>query len=257
MRANWIYPAAAILCSIALWQVSISAFAIPAYLLPPPLQVLERLGSDFGFLLHHSWITTLETLGGFVLSIVIGIPLGILLVWSRTLERAIMPLLVVSQAFPKVAIAPLIIIWFGLGLFPKVLIAFSVAFFPIVVSTIAGMRSVDSDLNDLARSMQSSALKTFLKIRLPFAMPQIFSGLKVAIAFATVGAVVGEWVGAESGLGYLLLSANANLDTTLLFAVLVALMVIGLVLYYAVEIAERLMIPWHISVRSDEVPAAR
>jgi NitT/TauT family transport system permease protein len=257
MRANWIYPSAAILCSIALWQLSISLFAIPPYLLPPPLDVLERLGSDFGFLIYHSWITTLETLGGFLLSIVIGIPLGILLVWSRTLERAIMPLLVVSQAFPKVAIAPLIIIWFGLGLFPKVLIAFSVAFFPIVVSTIAGMRSVDSDLNDLARSMQSSALKTFLKIRLPFAMPQIFSGLKVAIAFATVGAVVGEWVGAESGLGYLLLSANANLDTTLLFAVLVALMVIGLVLYYAVEIAERLMIPWHISVRSEEAPASR
>lgn len=255
MRANWIYPAVAILCSIALWQVSITLFSIPAYLLPSPLGVLERLGGDFRFLLYHSGVTMLETLGGFALSIVIGIPLGILLVWSRTLERAIMPLLVVSQAFPKVAVAPLIIIWFGLGLFPKVLIAFSVAFFPIVVSTIAGMRSVDSDLNDLARSMQSSATKIFLKISLPYAMPQIFSGLKVAIAFATVGAVVGEWVGAESGLGYLLLSANANLDTTLLFAVLVALMIIGLALYYVVEIAERLMIPWHISVRGEERPA--
>ncbi len=253
MKANWVYPATAIFCSIAAWQIAIWAFSVPAYLLPPPAGVARRLYEDFGFLTYHSWITTLETLGGFFLSIVIGIPLGIILVWSRTLERAIMPLLVVSQAFPKVAIAPLIIIWFGLGLFPKILIAFSVAFFPIVVSTIAGMRSVDADLNDLARSMQASSLKTFLKIRLPFAMPQIFSGLKVAIAFATVGAVVGEWVGAESGLGYLLLSANANLDTTLLFAVLVALMVIGLILYYAVEVAERLMIPWHISIRSDEL----
>ncbi|MCO5089953.1 ABC transporter permease [Bosea sp. (in: a-proteobacteria)] len=255
MGTNWIYPTVAILCSIVLWQLCVTLLAMPAYLLPPPLGVLERLASDFRFLLYHSWITTLETLGGFFLSIVIGIPLGILLVWSRVLERAIMPLLVVSQAFPKVAVAPLIIIWFGLGLLPKVLIAFSVAFFPIVVSTVAGMRSVESDLNDLARSMQSSALKTFLKIRLPFAMPYIFSGLKVAIAFATVGAVVGEWVGAESGLGYLLLSANANLDTTLLFSVLVALMVIGLVLYYAVEFAERLTIPWHISVRGDEFTA--
>lgn len=256
MRANWIYPAAAILCSIAIWQVSIWTLAIPTYLLPPPLGVAERIASDLKFLAYHSWITTLETVGGFFLSILIGIPLGIVLVWSRTLERAIMPLLVVSQAFPKVAVAPLIIIWFGLGLLPKVLIAFSVAFFPIVVSTIAGMRAVDSDLTDLARSMQASSLKTFLKIRLPFAMPQIFSGLKVGIAFATVGAVVGEWVGAESGLGYLLLSANANLDTTLLFAVLVALMVIGLVLYYAVELAERLMIPWHISIRGDDLPAS-
>ncbi|WP_210482921.1 ABC transporter permease [Microvirga antarctica] len=256
MRTNWIYPATAILLSVAVWQFSVWAFAVPAYLLPPPLAVAQRLVEDFTFLSYHSWITTLETLGGFLLSVIIGIPLGILLVWSRTLERAIMPLLVVSQAFPKVAVAPLIIIWFGLGLFPKILIAFSVAFFPIVVSTIAGMRSVDADLNDLARSMQASSLKTFLKIRLPFAMPQIFSGLKVAIAFATVGAVVGEWVGAESGLGYLLLSANANLDTALLFAVLVALMVIGLVLYYAVELAERLMIPWHISIRSDELRAS-
>lgn len=255
MRANWFYPAATILLCVLFWQFSVMFFDMPAYLLPAPLLVLERLYSDLGFLLRHSWITTLETLGGFLLSIVVGIPLGILLVWSRTLERAIMPLLVVSQAFPKVAVAPLIIIWFGLGLFPKILIAFSVAFFPIVVSTIAGMRSVDADLNDLARSMQASSYKTFLKIRLPFAMPQIFSGLKVAIAFATVGAVVGEWVGAESGLGYLLLSANANLDTTLLFAVLVALMIIGLVLYYMVEIAERMMIPWHISVRGDEKPA--
>jgi NitT/TauT family transport system permease protein len=253
MRANWLYPSIAMLCSIALWQVSVSFFQIPAYLVPPPMRVLERLWSDFGFLAYHSLTTAVETLGGFFLSIAIGIPLGVLLVWSRTLDRSIMPLLVVSQAFPKVAIAPLIIIWFGLGLFPKILIAFSVAFFPIVVSTIAGMRAVDADLNDLARSMQSSALKTFLKIRLPYAMPQIFSGLKVAIAFATVGAVVGEWVGAESGLGYLLLTANANLDTTLLFAILIALMVIGLIFYYAVEMTERIAIPWHISVRGEEL----
>lgn len=249
------YPTTAVMSVLVLWHFSISVFGIPAYLLPTPISVVQRLFTDAAFLGYHSWATTIETLGGFLLSIAIGIPLGILLVWSRALERAIMPLLVVSQAFPKVAIAPLIIIWFGLGLFPKILIAFSVAFFPIVVSTVAGMRSVDADLNDLARSMKSSAVKTFLRIRLPFAMPQIFSGLKVAIAFATVGAVVGEWVGAESGLGYVLLSANASLDTTLLFAVLVALMIIGLVLYYAVEFAERFVIPWHISIRGEELPS--
>ena len=147
-----------------------------------------------------------------------------MLVWSRVLERAIMPLLVVSQSFPKVAVAPLIVIWFGLGALPKILIAFSVAFFPIMIATIAGMKSVDTDLRDLARSMQATALKTFLKIRLPFALPQIFSGVKVAVAFSTVGAVVGEWVGADAGLGYLLLWSNANLDTPLLFAVLFCLM---------------------------------
>ena len=154
-----------------------------------------------------------------------------------------MPLLVVSQSFPKVAVAPLIVIWFGLGALPKILIAFSVAFFPIMIATIAGMKSVDTDLRDLARSMQATALKTFLKIRLPFAMPQIFSGVKVAVAFSTVGAVVGEWVGADAGLGYLLLWSNANLDTPLLFAVLFCLMVIGLTLYYAVEFLEAWALP--------------
>jgi len=252
---NWMYPTIAVIGVLALWHVSIPLFGLPPYLLPPPLSVIERLWTDSAFLGHHSWVTSVETLGGFLLSIAVGIPLGILLVWSRPLERAIMPLLVVSQAFPKVAVAPLIIIWFGLGLFPKILIAFSVAFFPIVVSTVAGMRSVDADLNDLARSMRAGSLRTFLRIRLPYALPQIFSGLKVAIAFATVGAVVGEWVGAESGLGYVLLSANANLDTTLLFAVLVALMLIGLVFYYLVEFSERFLIPWHISVRSDALPS--
>lgn len=249
---NALYPTSTIVVLLLIWQAATSFLALPIYLVPPPVLVATRLVEDAGFLLYHSWITLIETIGGFLLSVVIGVPLGILLVWSKTLERSIMPLLVISQAFPKVAVAPLIIIWFGLGLFPKILIAFSVAFFPIVVATIAGMRSVDSDLNDLARSMQASALRTFMKIRLPFAMPQIFSGLKIAIAFATVGAVVGEWVGAESGLGYLLLSANANLDTPLLFAVLVSLMIIGLLLYYFVEILEQIAIPWHISMRGDE-----
>jgi NitT/TauT family transport system permease protein len=161
---------------------------------------------------------------------------------------------VVSQSFPKVAVAPLIVIWFGLGELPKILIAFSVAFFPIVVSTISGMKSVDTDLRDLARSMQSTAFKTFTKIRLPFALPQIFSELKVAIAFSSVGAVVGEWVGADEGPGYLLLWSNAKLDTPLLFAVLVCLMLIGLVLYCFVEFLETWALPGAARQQSSAAP---
>lgn len=253
MTGAWRYPAAAVIIALAGWHFGVTLFNVPKYLVPSPAAVAQRLFEDRGFMLWHSWITLLTTLGGFALSIVVGIPLGMLMVWSKVLERAIMPLLVVSQSFPKVAIAPLIVIWFGLGALPKILIAFSVAFFPIMVATIAGMKSVDSDLRDLARSMQASALKTFVKIRLPFAMPQIFSGIKVAVAFATVGAVVGEWVGADAGLGYLLLWSNANLDTPLLFAVLFCLMVIGLVLYYAVELLEAWVLPWHVSIRGDDL----
>jgi NitT/TauT family transport system permease protein len=253
MKSSWPYPAAAIAIALLVWQLGVTGFAVPKYLLPSPIEVARRLWSDAGFMAFHSAVTLLTTIGGFLLSVAIGVPLGMLLVWSRLLERAVMPLLVVSQSFPKVAVAPLIVIWFGLGFLPKILIAFSVAFFPIVVSTIAGMRSVETDMDDLARSMQATPLKTFTKIRLPFAMPQIFSGIKVAVAFATVGAVVGEWVGADAGLGYLLLWSNANLDTPLLFAVLICLMLIGLVLYYAVEYLERRALPWHVSVRDQDL----
>jgi NitT/TauT family transport system permease protein len=253
MAGAWRYPAAALLIALAAWHFGVTLFNVPKYLVPSPAAVAQRLFEDWSFMLWHSWITLLTAVGGFLLSIVVGVPLGMLLVWSRVLERAIMPLLVVSQSFPKVAVAPLIVIWFGLGALPKILIAFSVAFFPIMIATIAGMKSVDTDLRDLARSMQASALKTFLKIRLPFALPQIFSGVKVAVAFATVGAVVGEWVGADAGLGYLLLWSNANLDTPLLFAVLFCLMLIGLALYYAVEFLEAWALPWHVSVRTDDL----
>jgi NitT/TauT family transport system permease protein len=249
MGRNWLYPVASAVIAIVAWQVLVVLFRIPNFLIPLPGTVLERLISDSNLLLYHSGITLLESVGGFVFSVVFGIPLGILLVWSPLLERSIMPWLVVSQSFPKVALAPIVVIWFGLGLFPKVLISFSVAFFPVVIGTIAGLMSVEPEVIELARSMQATPYKTFMKIRMPFAMPSVFAGLKVAVAFATVGAVVGEWVGATSGLGYLMLWANANLDTPLLFAIVVCLMVIGLVTYYAVVLAERLALPWHVSVR--------
>lgn len=253
MQRAWPYPITAIVACVLVWHFGVVWFAVPSYLVPTPEAVVERLWDDRSFMLRHSAATLTTTLGGFLLSVAVGVPLGMVLVWSRLLERAIMPLLVVSQSFPKVAVAPLIVIWFGLGLFPKILIAFSVAFFPIVISTISGMKSVDTDLRDLARSMQATPIKTFAKIRLPFALPQIFSGIKVAVAFSTVGAVVGEWVGADAGLGYLLLWSNANLDTPLLFAVLVCLMLIGLILYYAIEWLEAYALPWHVSVRIDEL----
>lgn len=246
---SWPYPLATVLLLLVLWDVVVRLFGLPAYLIPRPSAVAARIVSDAGLLLRHGTITLAESVGGFLLSVMIGVPLGMALVASRLLERSVMPLLVVSQSFPKVAIAPLIVIWFGLGVLPKLVIGFLIAFFPVVISAIAGMRSVDPDLLDLARSMQANSLRTFLKIRVPFALPQMFAGFKVAVAFATVGAVVGEWVGADSGLGYLLLWANANLDTPLLFAILVCLMMIGLALYYVVEVMERLVLPWHVSVR--------
>lgn len=251
--AGAIYPLAAVVAAVLLWYAVVMGFDVPKYILPLPGDVYQRVVEDFRFLVWHSYITVLETLGGFALSIALGIPIAIALVASRTLDRALMPWLVLSQTFPKIALAPLIAVWFGLGILPKLLVTFLVAFFPIVISTIVGLRSVERETIELAQSMRATRLQMFWHFRIPFALPSIFAGLKVSVAFAVVGAVIAEWVGASAGLGYLLMRANGNLDTTLLFAVLAALMVIGVVLYYAVEIIERLSIPWHAVIRLQDM----
>lgn len=244
-----IYPAVTLVVLVALWYVAVLVFHVPKYLLPLPEQVIARIWNDFAFLCGHASVTTLVTLGGFVLSVVTGIPLAAVLVASPVLDKAVMPWLVLSQTFPKVALAPLIVVWFGLGYAPKIAVTFLVAFFPVVVSTVVGLRSMENEMLELARSMRASRLQMFWRFRMPLALPNIFSGLKVSVAFSVVGAVIAEWVGSNRGLGYLLLSANGNLDTELLFAVLFFLTVIGIVMYYGVELAERLAIPWHASVR--------
>jgi NitT/TauT family transport system permease protein len=253
--SRWGGPALTAIAVVALWHGAVTLLEVPAYLVPSPLAVARRVGEDIEFLGFHALVTLFETLGGFLLALVAGVPLAALLVWSQRLERLVMPFLLVIQTFPKIALAPLIIIWFGLGLFPKLLISFLVAVFPVLVSAIVGMRSVDSDMLDLARSMQASEARLFWRVRLPFALPHIFGGLKVAVAFAVVGAVVGEWVGADRGLGYMLIWANANLDTTLLFAILFFLMIIGLALFYAVGALERWALPWHVSQRRQDLQA--
>lgn len=249
------YPLATVIGVIVLWYGAVWLFDIAPYLLPLPHVVLDRIISDFGFLLHHTWITTYETVSGFLLSMVVGIALAIAIVASSVVDRALMPWLVLSQTFPKVALAPLIVVWFGLGFFPKLIVTFLVAFFPVVISTVVGLRSIEREMLELAYSMRATRLQLFWHFRLPLALPNILAGLKVAVAFAVVGAVIAEWVGANEGLGYLLLRANANLDTALLFSVLIMLMIIGVTLYYAVEFAERLLIPWHSTQRLKDVQA--
>src|SRR4051812_7174631 len=234
---------------LLLWDVAIRVFKIPAYLIPPPDQVVGQLYAEWPRLLKEAWKTTLATLGGFGLTIVIGIPIAMLIAYSKVIESFVYPLLVFSQSIPKVAIAPLFVVWFGFGIFPKVISAFLLGFFPVVVSTVMGFKSVDPDMLDLTRSMGASRLQTFFKISLPQALPAIFSGLKVSITLAVVGAVVGEFVGSNSGIGYVLQVANGNFDLPLMFAALVVLSTIGVLLFVAVDIAERLMIPWHASQR--------
>ncbi len=241
-----VYPIAVIVGVLALWEIGTRLFAVPTFLLPPPSAVAASFVANWALLLSHGWVTTLEILLGFALSIVVGIPLALAIFLSPAFSRSILPLLVSSQAMPKVAVAPLFLVWFGFGLLPKVLIAFLIAFFPVVINTAVGLASIEPEKIHLARSMGFGATATFFKIRLPNALPAIFGGLKISITLAVVGAVVGEFVGGDAGLGYLLLVANGSMDTQLLFAGIIALTILGVALFLLVELAERLAIPRHV-----------
>jgi NitT/TauT family transport system permease protein len=244
-------PLIFILALFVLWELVIDVFRIPPYLIPAPLAVVKQLVVEWPRLARESLVTTYATLGGFALSIAFGIPIALWIAYSRTVESYVYPLLVFSQSVPKIAIAPLFVVWFGFGIIPKVIAAFMLGFFPVVVSTVAGFKSVEPDMLDLARSMKASRLQIFLHISLPQALPSIFAGLKVSVTLAVVGAVVGEFVGSNSGIGYLLQIANGNFDLPLMFAALTVLSLIGVALFVAVDVVERLMIPWHASHRSD------
>jgi NitT/TauT family transport system permease protein len=244
-------PIIFIVALFVLWEAVIDIFRIPPYLIPAPLAVVKQLIAEWPRLLAESAVTTYATLAGFALSIAFGIPVALWIAYSRTVEGYVYPLLVFSQSVPKIAIAPLFVVWFGFGIIPKVIAAFMLGFFPVVVSTVAGFKSVEPDMLDLARSMKASRLQTFVHISLPNALPSIFAGLKVSVTLAVVGAVVGEFVGSNSGIGYLLQIANGNFDLPLMFAALTVLSLIGVLLFVAVDLAERLTIPWHASHRDD------
>jgi NitT/TauT family transport system permease protein len=210
--------------------------------------------AEWAYLALHTAVTLYEILWGFALAVLIGVPLAMVIVASPSFERAVYPLLVASQSVPKIAVAPLLIFWAGLGIFPKILVAFLISFFPVVIDTVVGLRSVEPEMLHLARSMGASGPKVFLKIRLPHALPNVFAGLKVAVTLAVVGAIVGEFIQADRGLGYALLQANAMLNTKLSFATIVILAVIGVVLFAVVDRIERWLIPWHASRRSEMAP---
>jgi NitT/TauT family transport system permease protein len=239
-------PTFVVIAVLAAWEVGTRLFKIQAFLLPAPSAILHSMQANTVLLLHNGWVTTLEILLGFGLSILVGVPLALAIFLSPPFSRAILPLLVSSQAMPKVAVAPLLLVWFGFGLIPKVLIAFLIAFFPIVINTAVGLASIEPEKIYLARSMGFGAAETFFKIRLPSALPAIFGGLKISITLAVVGAVVGEFVGGDAGLGYLLMVANGSMDTQLLFAGIVGLTILGVVLYLLVELAERMAVPRHM-----------
>lgn len=231
------------------WDLAVRIFHIPPYLIPGPSLVVMELVGQWPMLLRETLPTFYATMGGFLLSALIGIPVAMMIAGSRTVESYLYPILVFSQSVPKIAVAPLFVVWFGFGIFPKIISAFLLGFFPVVVATVIGLKSIDTEMLDLARSMRAGPLRTFWRVRLPFALPSIFGGLKVSITLAVVGAVVGEFVGANSGIGYVLQTANGNFDLPLMFAALFILSVMGVILFMLLDLIEHMSIPWHASRR--------
>jgi NitT/TauT family transport system permease protein len=250
--------AALLIGSLALWEAAVRALRIPAFILPPPSQVGAALyrGAVSGIYLQHLWITLAETLLGFALGSAVAFVLGTALAASRRTEYFLYPFIVMFQSMPKVALAPLVVVWFGLGLTSKVVSAALIAFFPLLVNTVVGLRSADEDRVDLMRSLDASELQIFRMLRLPSALPFVMAGLEVSMVFSLVGAIVAEFVGAEAGLGMLIQSRNYSMDVAGEFAILFILAVLGLILNTVLVSVRRRVLFWDPSQKSAATAAA-
>jgi len=231
---------------VALWEWMVRAWNVPNFLVPAPSTVAGALarGVRTGLYLTNFWITLFEALVGFVIAAVAGIVLGAVIAQFRLVERTFYPYLVALQTLPKIAIAPLIIVWFGFGISSKVIIAGTVAFFPVLVNVIVGLKTVDAAKLDLMRSLRASRWQTFRLVTFPNALPFVFAGLDIAIVFSVLGAIVGEFVGSQKGLGNLILQFNFSLDVAGVFAVLILLSVMGVALHLVMQAVQRHVIFW-------------
>ncbi len=237
---------------LIVWQLATTLAKVPAYLLPSPSSIAAALYNYSGILLAHAGVTVMEIIVGFALAVLIGVPLATLICYSDALDRAVYPLIVGSQTIPKVAIAPLLLAVFGYGLAPKIAIVVLISFFPIVINSVVGLRSVAPEMLHLARSMGASPLQTFLSFRLPQALPSMFAGMKLASTLAVIGAVVAEFVGANSGLGYIIMVAGSNFRMDQQFAAIILLSAIGMAFFWALGAIEQRLLPWHISIHGSD-----
>jgi ABC-type nitrate/sulfonate/bicarbonate transport system permease component len=244
-------PTALVLALLVLWQLAVHLWGVEPWLLPSPTAIVNAGWEARALIAEHMLQTGLETLLGFALALATGIGLALALDSSPLVRRAVYPLMVASQTVPIIAIAPLLIIWFGYGIWPKVLVVALVCFFPIVVSTADGLRSADRDLIALVRTMGASPKQVFAKVRWPGAVPGLFSGVKIGITYSVVGAIIGEWVGASRGLGVFMLRATNAFRTDWVFASILVVALLSWVLFACVQLAERFTLRWYYAVRPE------
>ncbi len=242
----WVWPVASLAGMIVLWEAALAVIPLPAWLLPSPTSIVAATWAWYPQLPGHTLATLGATLAGYGLAIAVGVPVAVLIVSSRLLERTVYPILLVFQSVPKVAVAPILLVWVGYGQLPKVLIVFLVCFFPIVIGAATGLNSAPPEMLNLVRSLCATPAQVFIKVRFPSAMPHIFVGLKVAITLAVIGAVIGEFVGSNRGLGYIIVVSMSQVNTSLAFGAMALLAILSIVLFYAVEWIERLLVPWSL-----------
>jgi NitT/TauT family transport system permease protein len=234
------------------WEILVDALRIKPVILPPPSVIFVSIWGHWGYLMHHTWPTFLAISGGFLFAAVAGIMMAIGIAYSRWVSEVTYPFLIAAQVLPKIALAPLFLIWFGFGLTPKIVIAALIAFFPIVINTARGLQSVDVELVQYMTSLGASWSELFFKISLPWSLPYVFASFKIAMTLAVVGAVVGEFVASDSGLGYVISYANISLDTELMFAGIFVLSALGVALFLAVVVVEQSMLSWQAAI--EEAP---
>jgi len=239
---RWTFAVLAHIALVVAWYLFVEIGQVPKFVMPSPQATLDALMNP-----NYSWwtniaVTGTEIFGGYLLALVVGVLLALVFTWSRTLEALCLPLLVTLNMIPKVALGPLIIVWFKYGVFPNTLMAFSIAVFPILLTTARGLREIEPELLDLVKSLRGSRWQVFAKIQLPGALPYIFSGMKVGSILAVAGAIVGEFLGSDKGLGYLMLQVQVTLDTPAMFMAVILITIIGMLLYGLVLLLERLLV---------------
>jgi NitT/TauT family transport system permease protein len=238
-------PAGAIAALIGAWEAGVRVAGVPVWLLPPPSGIAAALWEWRAQAPRHLWATFSEVVGGFLLAVVVAVPIAVAIVYSPFFRRVAYPVLLVFQSVPKVAMAPLLLLYLGYGVQTNVTVAAIVAFFPIVVNTVTGLESVEPELIQLSRCLEAGPLRIFWKVRLPWALPHVFSALKVAVSLAVIGAVVGEFVGSDRGLGYAIVTASSSMNTSLVFGIMALLALMGIAVFYVVWFIEALACPWY------------
>lgn len=244
-------PLIAILMLTLMWEVSVRIFKVPNYILPGPSAIIKVFSSMWKLILSHSVVTLYEAMAGLSVSIIVAMVLSFLMDRWVIIRRVLYPMLVISQTVPIIALAPLMLIWFGVGIFPKILIVVLVCFFPICVNTVEGLRSADRDMINLMKVMKAGHLKIFMEVNLPSALPQFFAGLKIAATYSIMGAVIGEWLGAKSGLGIFMTRATSSYRADMLFAAIVVIVLLSIGVFKIIELLERLFIPWNFKRKKD------